>query len=348
MRPTRHAVVVKAMEAFVREFFDLNPISHMGIIVTKSRKATLVTEMGGNPSQHIEALSGPGLTVGAEPSLQNALNLAKTSLASLPKYGAREILVVFSSLTTCDPGNVLHTINEVRDAGIRASVIGFGAALRVLQYLADATGGKYAVPTSSHHFRQILLSHAVPTPVKRGAQAFGNALVKMGFPGVETPAGPEHNPGTVTDTRAVASLCACHQYLTDTGYICPNCGSKMCEIPTDCVTCGLTLVAPPHLARSYHHLFPVAKYEPPSADVLAALPGSCFACAALLPPVATVDNAPFRVCPLCHQLFCFECDNFVHDTLHNCPGCQMPAHAPAEPQKASYPSQAAAATSSQP
>lgn len=27
-------------------------------------------------------------------------------------------------------------------------------------------------------------------------------------------------------------------------------------------------------------------------------------------------------CPRCTQLFCFECDAYVHEQLHNCPGCE--------------------------
>jgi hypothetical protein len=26
-------------------------------------------------------------------------------------------------------------------------------------------------------------------------------------------------------------------------------------------------------------------------------------------------------CPQCRHLFCFECDAYVHESLHNCPGC---------------------------
>lgn len=26
-------------------------------------------------------------------------------------------------------------------------------------------------------------------------------------------------------------------------------------------------------------------------------------------------------CPRCHNSFCVECDIFIHDSLHNCPGC---------------------------
>ena len=31
----------------------------------------------------------------------------------------------------------------------------------------------------------------------------------------------------------------------------------MAELPSQCHVCGLSLVASQHLARSYHHLFPV-------------------------------------------------------------------------------------------
>ena len=27
-------------------------------------------------------------------------------------------------------------------------------------------------------------------------------------------------------------------------------------------------------------------------------------------------------CPQCRRLFCYDCDSFVHETLHNCPGCE--------------------------
>ena len=324
MRPTRHAVVLKGVEAFIREYFDLNPISQLGLIVTKSKKATLVTDMGGNPSAHIDALRAHSVTaVAGEPSLQNALRVAASSLASLPKYGAREILVIFSSLTTCDPENVLTTIQDVADAGITTSVIGFGASVRVLSYLAERTGGRYSVPMHAAHFRSTLLSHATPTPVKEGSRSVGTALVRMGFPGIESAATVE-SAAASSSAASTSSLCACHQYLTDAGYVCPHCGSKMCEIPSDCATCGLTLVAPPHLARSYHHLFPVPPFSPPSDEEVADLPGLCFACAAVIPRPVDSEPAAFRVCASCTQRFCFACDNFIHQALHNCPGCQMP------------------------
>ena len=32
-------------------------------------------------------------------------------------------------------------------------------------------------------------------------------------------------------------------------------------------------------------------------------------------------------CPDCKHLFCFDCDAYVHEQLHNCPGCEaLPGH----------------------
>lgn len=44
------------------------------------------------------------------------------------------------------------------------------------------------------------------------------------------------------------------------GYQCPMCYSFTAEIPSACPVCKLNLVSSTHLARSYHHLFPVAPF----------------------------------------------------------------------------------------
>lgn len=48
----------------------------------------------------------------------------------------------------------------------------------------------------------------------------------------------------------------------------------------ECKQCGLTLVSAPHLARSYHHLFPIKQFI--EREYVADVAGSathCFACA---------------------------------------------------------------------
>lgn len=67
--------------------------------------------------------------------------------------------------------------------------------------------------------------------------------MQMGFPALLTTTYP--------------GVCACHGKLKTSGYGCPRCKARLCDVPTECRVCGLTVVNAPQLARSYRHLFPV-------------------------------------------------------------------------------------------
>merc|ERR1739844_795304 len=81
--------------------------------------------------------------------------------------------------------------------------------------------------------------------------------IRMGFP---SHAGREGEGGL--------GMCLCHlessmdegRRISTAGYCCPQCSAKYCELPVECRGCGLTLVSAPHLARSYHHLFPMTPF----------------------------------------------------------------------------------------
>jgi transcription initiation factor TFIIH subunit 2 len=108
--------------------------------------------------------------------------------------------------------------------------------------------GAFGVAINEEHFKDLLFE-AVPPPATRrkpGATTSQADLMLMGFP-------------SLLSTKN-ATLCACHSKLRPNGFVCPRCSSKICEVPTDCSICNLTVVASPHLARSYRHLFPVANY----------------------------------------------------------------------------------------
>lgn len=85
---------------------------------------------------------------------------------------------------------------------------------------------------------------------------------------------------------AYPGLCSCHSKLKSVGFTCPRCKSRICDVPTECKVCGLTVVSSPHLARSYRHLFPV-RSSPSSA--LASLTDS---------QVANYDQVNGSVSPL--------------------------------------------------
>lgn len=82
MRPSRLELTLKYAQEFVTEFFDQNPISQLGIIVTRDGMAERISQLGGNPVEHIKALQNKKkLLASGEPSLQNSLNMARSGLA---------------------------------------------------------------------------------------------------------------------------------------------------------------------------------------------------------------------------------------------------------------------------
>ncbi|XP_033828649.1 general transcription factor IIH subunit 2 [Periophthalmus magnuspinnatus] len=320
LKPTRLASTLKLLEKFVEEYFDQNPISQLGIITTKNKRAERLTDLSGNPSRHTSALRKAADTVCVgEPSLYNALSLAMATLKHMPGHTSREVLIVMSSLTTCDPSNIYDLIKTLKSLRVRVSVIGLSAEVRVCSVLTRETGGRYHVILDESHFKELLLMHVTPPPTTAAAEC---SLIRMGFPQhtmvslneqdakpsfsmahLESSAGPGSGPGSGPGPG-----------LSLGGYFCPQCHGKYTELPVECKVCGLTLVSAPHLARSFHHLFPLETFR---EKLLEDHHGDrfCEACQGELR-----DKTVFE-CPTCAAVFCVECDLFIHDSLHCCPRC---------------------------
>ena len=158
-----------------------------------------------------------------------------------------------------------------------------------------------------------------------------SALLMMGF------------PSRIVEERA--TLCARHGNLTRGGYLCSRCKAKVCNLPATCPTCDLTLILSTHLARSYHHLFPLRNWsEVPWARARAMGSTQCYGCLSPFPAVpkshevangAKKDQSSANSkraegasessryeCGACGNHFCIDCDVFCHEVVHNCPGCQ--------------------------
>eukprot|EP01094_Clydonella_sp_ATCC50884_P030289 TRINITY_DN9836_c0_g1_i1.p2 TRINITY_DN9836_c0_g1~~TRINITY_DN9836_c0_g1_i1.p2 ORF type:complete len:394 (-),score=118.16 TRINITY_DN9836_c0_g1_i1:16-1197(-) len=302
-RHTRQEIAARSAHTFVSDYHDQNPISHLALVFTRDAVAQRLTDLSGTSHKHIAALKNDKVVAG-EPSLQNSLLTARKILAGAPWFGVKEVLVLYSSLNTRDPGDVFATIEQMREEKIRVSVVGFGAEVFILKRLCDATGGIYGVGTDAQHYHDLVLAHSPPPPAPKEEYEKPTALIRMGFPRVV------HETGT-------PSLCACHMEPRRAGMICPQCHSKCCEIPTECPVCGLVLLSSTHLARSYHHLFPV----PIFSDISGPHPDDCFSCLRSL----SRELGHYQ-CPQCCEVFCIECDAFIHEKLHNCPGCEIEAN----------------------
>lgn len=143
-RPSRMAVITKQVETFIREFFDQNPLSHVGLVTTKDGVASCLTDLGGSPEAHIKSLMGK-LECSGDASLQNALDLVHSNLNQIPSYGHREVLILYSALSTCDPGDIMETIQNCKKGKMRCSVIGLAAEMFICKHLCQETGGTYSV-----------------------------------------------------------------------------------------------------------------------------------------------------------------------------------------------------------
>ncbi|KAH0537033.1 hypothetical protein FGG08_006131 [Glutinoglossum americanum] len=336
--PTRYLLTIRYAQEFVREFFEQNPISQLGVIGMKDGLAVRISDMSGNPTEHITAIQQLGVQEPkGHPSLQNALDMVRAVLYHTPSHGTREVLIIFGALLSSDPGDIHQTINSLVNDRIRVSIVGLAAQVAICRELCMKTNGgddsTYGVALNDSHFRELVLATTTP-PVTRSAKMSASSLLMMGF------------PSRIVETQA--SLCACHSKLTKGGYLCSRCSSKVCSLPAECPACGLTLILSTHLARSYHHLFPLRNWlEVPWND--AGKSDHCFACQIPFPPVpdehdrvsaATAVNsgtttAPLAVmavgtttsvssryeCSVCHNHFCIDCDVWSHEVVHNCPGC---------------------------
>ena len=331
LRPTRFLLMLRYTAAFVNEFFEQNPISQLGIIGMRDGLARRISDLSGNAVDHLSALTKlRSQDPQGNPSLQNALEMARAALFHAPSHGTREVLVISGALLSSDPGDIHTTIASLMSDRIRVSVIGLAAQVAILSEICTKTNGDYNVAMHEEHFRTLFMGVTTPPPVRTKEQS-QSSLLMMGFP-----------------DRMVAkalTICACHGKLNRGGYLCSRCGSKVCSLPAECPQCGLTLILSTHLARSYHHLFPLKNWRDVSWEEAArSKSSSCFSCRSPFPtqgrrPSAREkskkegsgkkDSAPKTVseshryaCSDCGQHFCIDCDVFAHDVVHNCPGCQ--------------------------
>ncbi|KAK5144944.1 hypothetical protein LTR04_001435 [Oleoguttula sp. CCFEE 6159] len=345
LKPTRYLLTLRDSIQYIREFFDQNPISQLGVIGMRDGLAVRVSDISGNPNDHIAAVRAL-LTQEPKgvPSLQNALEMARAGLWHTPSHGTREVVIVLGALLTSDPDDIHKTIKScVRDK-IRVGIIGLAARLHICAEICRQTNSgdesSYGVAIDEQHFKELLLATTTPPVVRSTDKKVAPAsLLMMGFPSRTV----EESP----------SLCACHGNLTRGGYLCSRCRSKVCSLPATCPACDLTLVLSTHLARSYHHLFPLRNWIEVSWN-RARQKGSsqCFGCLSPFPSpgmggekngeegsgtrsgekvltrVEGASESSRYECETCQNHFCIDCDLFCHEVVHNCPGCQSIAHLP--------------------
>lgn len=81
MLPTRYRLMLGYAAAFVREYFEQNPISQLGVVGMRDGVAVRVSDLDGNPAEHLERLRAlENQDPQGNPSLQNALEMCRGAL----------------------------------------------------------------------------------------------------------------------------------------------------------------------------------------------------------------------------------------------------------------------------
>ncbi|KAM3077424.1 hypothetical protein ACMFMG_006769 [Clarireedia jacksonii] len=322
LRPTRYLLTLRYASEFVTEYFEQNPISQLGIIGMRDGIAIRISDISGNPTEHIERLKALRTEdPNGNPSLQNALEMSRAALFHAPSHGTREVLVIYGALLSSDPGDIHDTITNLVSDRIRVSIVGLAAQVAICAELCSKTNAgdtsTYSVALNEQHFRDLVMAVTTP-PVTRTKKQAQSSLLMMGFPSRTLAAGKG------------MSFCACHSKLSRGGYLCSRCDSKVCALPMECPACGLTLILSTHLARSYHHLFPLRNWREVGWEE-AKKSKACFGCQtvfAVADPGAGasemkgMSESGRYACEVCGNHFCIDCDVFAHEVVHNCPGCQ--------------------------
>lgn len=209
LRPSRMEITLKVLREFVNDFFVQNPLSSLGVLVTggnrpldaanpRNSRAETLCPLTSNRTKVLQALDSANFVPFGDASLQNLLDFACRLLQTIPKHASREVLVTYGSLTTCDPGDIQKTVQELKTEKIICSIIGLSAQVKVCQTITDITHGRYDVILDEIHYSDLIKKYATPPPILDNI--LGNILM-MGFP-----------MATLSTTQ---SLCVCHNFAED-------------------------------------------------------------------------------------------------------------------------------------
>lgn len=289
-KPRRFEFLVNAVGRFAQRFLQENPLAEIGVAALRDGICEEVVPMSTNSDEvRNRILSTAEAGPKGSMSLVNALVRVQHGLEQAPSYGMREALLFTASLSSCDPpqtslGEVLEALDRQR---VRISVISVSPEFFVLRDVCRRTNGTFQVALDADHFEELWHGHLAPPPCTTEPK-----LIRMGFP-------------RQSIEGAAPSVCACHMKRHHRLFVCPQCHSRVCQVPIRCPVCELSLVSAPVIARTFRHILRVPPYESGRGEV-------CQGCG-----LAGAGNT----CSRCRGVFCDACDEFVHDRLQQCPGC---------------------------
>lgn len=189
--PDRLAFAFSALKDFIPLFYDENVISKLSLVLSRDGLAEVAYDSKGfsahNFSDWTASHSEGAYAPSGSFSLMNSLYLCKILLSystgsvfrNSPKYGSKEVLLISSSLSTCDDQS--EPVSFLREAGIRFSVLSMSGESFLLKKCSTSSGGSSWVAIEEADFLKILRNYLRPLPLISNPTT---DLMRAGFPSV--------------------------------------------------------------------------------------------------------------------------------------------------------------------
>jgi len=280
--PSRKFHLKRAAQSFYRSFTESNPLSTVGLMVASEGVAYLASSIISS-EEMVGAVIGK--TEGAGKfSLTAALESAAAFFEGCSYL--KEIVLIVSSISFFGRSPYL-VINSILGKGIKVHAIHFCAELEILKRVSEESEGVFGVVERPEDLAVLLDLVSVPGPYAGQNRL---AMLEVGF------------PKYVRET----SLCACHFEMTEDGYVCPFCTTKVCAVAGACPICEGILSAPVHLLKALH-------WTDSAPEFASSGPGACQACG--------VQSSSAQECPVCKSKVCVSCSTFIRQELNFCIFC---------------------------
>ncbi|KAI5190619.1 transcription initiation factor TFIIH subunit 2 [Nematocida sp. AWRm77] len=280
--PSRKWHLKNSVLSFYREFTESNPLSTMGVVVVSEGAAHLVTSILSNEeslAEYLDGMEGQGKF-----SLSAALESAYAFFQNTSFL--KEVVLVAASISFFgkSPYQIAGALIE---KGVKIHTVHMLGEMEVLKRISQESEGMFGVVEKPEDLSTLLSLLTVPSPHNTSGRL---SMVKVGF------------PKPIKET----SICACHLYVTETGYECPFCTTKVCSIPGVCPICEGILSAAVHLLKALHWTDSAPVFTISDA-------GTCRVC--------STACSSTQKCPECSTKLCLSCSTFVRHKLNFCMFC---------------------------
>ena len=242
---------------FYEDFFQLNPLGKVSLIIAHSASAQIITSFIHPKSFQFSKFKSFLSSFSPSPSnsfsLQNALQCVITVYRTVINQGSNvRCFLLSNSIRTIDPGNIDSTIDHFFQLKIPFSALMFRAPFFVLDKLIEKSQGKLYVAQNFPHIFTLLTQFCIsPSQITEQDPETSSA---------ETSKNDNQPYIAVAFPRKIESqdfFIPLNGFaFSKTGYECPVCLSRHAEIPTECPGCHRLLIDPLHFGKSYKYLFP--------------------------------------------------------------------------------------------